>query len=333
MSAGPDAHVAVIIPCFNVAEHIRDVVAGVPPQIRTIVTVDDGSRDGTRAALEALTDPRVIRVYRERNGGVGAATRTGYAVALERGADVCVKMDGDGQMVGADLPRLLAPVLRGQADYAKGNRFRDFNALRRMPLVRLVGNGVLSFLNKLVCGYWSILDPTNGFTAIRADVLLRLNTVRLHPRYFFETSLLIELNIVGAVVRDVDLPARYGDERSSLNVARVMLQFPILQLRGLARRFVWRYVLGDFNVLTLCVLTGVPAVTFGAVFGGYQWWSSVATGVPATAGTAFVAALPIILGFQCLLVALVLDMLYEPKRPLHPSLEEEPDDPPLLPAP
>lgn len=316
-------HVAVVIPCFDVERHIREVVAGLPPEVRTIVAVDDCSRDGTRAVLESLEDPRLVRVYRDRNGGVGAAMRSGYEVALGRGADVCVKMDGDGQMAGADVPRLIAPLLAGRADYAKGNRFGDLAALRRMPAVRMLGNGVLSFVNKLVSGYWSILDPTNGFAAIRSDVLRVLNVERLHPRYFFETSLLIELNIAGARVADVDIPARYGEERSHLSVVRSAFQFPLLQLRGLLRRFLWRYVLRDFNVLTLCVLAGVPAMLFGLAFGGYHWWQSVATGTPATAGTTLLAALPIILGFQCLLVALVLDILYEPRRPLHLRLRRE----------
>ncbi len=309
-------HIAVVIPCFNVERHIAEVVAGIPSMVRTIVLVDDGSRDGSRGALDRIDDPRVVSVFHERNRGVGAAALTGYEAAMARGADICVKMDGDGQMAGSDLPLLVAPLLDGRADYAKGNRFWDFGALRTMPRVRLIGNGILSFLTKLVSGYWSLLDPTNGFTAIRSAVLRQLEVQRVQRRYFFETSMLIELNILGAVVCDVPLPARYADEGSSLSIVRTLLQFPALQVRGLLRRFIWRYVLRDFNVLTLCVLVGVPAVTFGVVFGGIRWWHSSTTATAATAGTVFVAALPIIIGVQCLLVALVLDMLYEPKHPL-----------------
>jgi hypothetical protein len=175
---------------------------------------------------------------------------------------------------------------------------------------------VLSFLTKLVSGYWSILDPTNGYTAVRSDALRRLDLSRLGRRYFFETSMLVELNILGASVRDVDMPARYHGETSSLKLRTVTVQFPFLLIRSLTQRFFWRYVMRDFNALTVCVLAGMPSVVFGALFGAYHWWRSVATGVPATAGTTFVAALPIILGVQCLLVALVLDILYEPRRPL-----------------
>jgi hypothetical protein len=197
-----------------------------------------------------------------------------------------------------------------------------------MPRVRLIGNGLLSFLTKLASGYWSVFDPTNGYTAIRGDVLARLDIESLADRYFFESGMLIQLNTLGAVVRDVDMEARYGDETSSLRVWRILLEFPGLLIGGLLRRFFWRYLVRDFNVLTLCVLTGVPAVLFGVIFGAYHWARSVATGVPATAGTTVLAALPILLGSQCLLTALVLDVIYQPRRPLsHPPRRNPPAAP------
>ena len=309
-------NIAVVVPCYNVERHVADVVASIPVSVRTIVVVDDASTDNTWKAVGRLADPRVVRVQHDKNQGVGASMRTGYRVALDRKAHVCVKMDGDGQMAADDLPRLLEPLLAGEADYAKGNRFREVGALTVMPRLRLVGNGILSFLTKLVSGYWSVFDPTNGYTAIRAELLQKLDLSRLNRGYFFETSMLIELNIQGAVIRDVDIAARYAGERSSLRLGSVLLGFPPLLARGLARRFFWRYMIHDFNALTVCVLMGVPWLVFGVVFGAYHWWRSIATGVLATTGTVILATLPIILGFQCLLVAFVLDMLYQPTRPL-----------------
>lgn len=310
------AEVAVVVPCYNEAARVAEVIRSVPAGVALIVAVDDASSDGTIRVLEALRDPRVEIIRHDRNRGIGGAMRSGYQRALERGASVIVKMDGDGQMDPRHLPALVAPLLRGQADYTKGNRFNRLRALESMPRARLLGNGMLSFLTKLVSGYWSIFDPTNGYTAIRADVLRGLELRRVAESYFFETSMLIELNIRGAVVRDVDMDARYGDEVSKLSITKVAVQFPPLLLRGLARRFFWRYMVRDFNALTLCALTAVPALLFGVVFGGYHWWRSVATGVPATAGTTILAALPIILGFQSLMTALVLDVIYQPSRPL-----------------
>lgn len=312
-SPAPDATaVAIVIPCFRVAAHIRAVLSSIPARFATIICVDDASPDDTAAVIEALGDPRVVLLRRPRNGGVGAAVKTGYAEALRRGASVCVKMDGDGQMRAEDLDALLAPVLRGHADYAKGNRFVDLAALRSMPRVRLLGNALLSFASKLASGYWNMLDVNNGFTAVSRAMLQRLDESQLSDRYFFETSMLIELNIARAVVADVALPARYGDEQSSLRISRVAMTFPPLLLRGFFRRFYWRYLIEEFGVTSVCFLAGIGSLSFGFVFGVWNWILSSQSGVPATAGTVFVAALPIILGVQLLLAGLILDVLASP---------------------
>lgn len=312
-------HLAVVIPCYNVAQYIENVIRAVPSDVRTIVAVDDASIDGTADALSRCKDPRLVVVRQLRNGGVGSAMLAGYAKALACGADVCVKVDGDGQMDLGLLPVLVAPVVSGEADFAKGNRFWDLDALDSMPRIRLIGNGVLSLLTKLASGYWSIFDPTNGYTAISAAAVRRMALTRIAPRYFFETSVLIELNIQGAIVRDIEMPARYGDERSQLSVGHAALTFPFLLMRGLWRRFFWRYMIRDFNAVTVCVLAGMPALLFGLIFGAYHWRHSVSTGEPATAGTVLLAALPVILGFQCLLTAFVLDIVHQPSGLTRPS--------------
>jgi hypothetical protein len=159
-----------------------------------------------------------------------------------------------------------------------------------------------------------MVDVANGFTAITADMLRRIDLERISDRYFFETDMLIELNILRATIADVEMPARYGDERSSLRPSRVLLTFPGLLLRGLARRFYWRYLIDEFSVVSVCVLLGFPLALFGSAYGVWHWIASLVTGTPATAGTVFVAALPIILGFQLLLAALLLDVLSSPTR-------------------
>jgi len=301
--------VAIVIPCFNVEQHIAGVIHAIPARYGHIICVDDCSTDGTAPAIEALGDERVTLIRRERNGGVGAATKTGYREALRRDVAVCVKMDGDGQMSPEDLPALVAPLLAGEADYSKGNRFVDRQALRAMPRHRLLGNALLLFVSKAACGYWNMLDVTNGYTAITTAMLRRLVFSLLDERYFFETSMLIELNILRARVIDVEMKARYGDEMSSLRIRTVALSFPWLLVRGVQRRFYWRYLIHDFGVVSVCALLGLPLVLFGVVFGAREWIRSAQTGVVASAGTVLLAALPILLGVQLLLVALVLDVV------------------------
>lgn len=306
------AGVAIVIPCYGVARQIGAVIGSIPPRYRTIICVEDCSPDDTAAVISQVADPRVTLLRHATNRGVGGAVKTGYAEALRRGADVCVKMDGDGQMSADDLDDLVEPLLDGTADYAKGNRFVDLQALRQMPRGRLVGNAFLSFASKLATGYWNMLDVSNGFTAIRSAVLRRLNLASLSDGYFFETSMLIELNIARAVIADVEMPARYGDEASSLRISRVMATFPVHLARGFLRRVYWRYLIEDFGVVAVSLFGGFALVLFGVVFGGVHWIDSIRTGRPATAGTVFVAGLPIILGFQLLLGALLLDVLSSP---------------------
>jgi glycosyltransferase involved in cell wall biosynthesis len=311
------AHIAVVIPCFRVAKHIEAVIRSIPARYRTIICVDDHSPDDSAAIIRGVGDPRVVLVQRKENGGVGAAVKTGYAEGLRLGADILVKMDGDGQMSADDLDDLVAPLLDGTAEYAKGNRFVDVASLRRMPRVRLFGNAALSLASKVSSGYWNMLDVTNGFTAIRAETLRRLDFERLADRYFFETSVLIELNIARARVTDVEMPARYGDEQSSMKISRIITSFPGLLTRGTLRRLYWRYLIEDFGAVSVCILVGLPLILFGFLFGAWHWVASVRSGVPATAGTVFVAALPFVLGFQLLLTAVLLDVGASPggKRP------------------
>lgn len=281
-------------------------------------SIDQALRNKLWSALTlAFFDLDPLLVRHTVNRGVGGAMKTGYVEAMRRGAEVCVKMDGDGQMSATDLDDLVAPLLDGSADYAKGNRFVDLTALQRMPTARLIGNALLSFASKLACGYWNMLDVSNGFTAIRTTVLRRLDLARVSERYFFETSLLIELNILRAIAVDVEMPARYGDEESSLRISRVLATFPALLVRGLARRFYWRYLIEEFNVVSVCVLVGTPLFVFGVGFGVLRWVETVSSGVAATAGTVFVAALPIILGFQLLLAAVLLDVVASPTKKRH----------------
>ena len=210
----PSLRVTVVIPAHNESRHIGGVLAAIPSRVSDVIVIDDASTDDTADIVRRCPDPRVILVRHERNLGVGAAMVSGYRRALEQGAEVVVKVDGDGQMHPAQIPALLAPIVDGRADYTKGARFYEWDSLRAMPRWRFIGNLGLSFLTKAVSGYWNLMDPANGFTAIHHAVLERLPLSRLAADYFFETDMLIHLYRVQAVVVDVPMPASYGDEES-----------------------------------------------------------------------------------------------------------------------
>lgn len=309
--------VAVVIPAYKEEQRIEEVVRDVPAWVDHIVVVDDASPDATFQRAKAVNDPRLVVLRHSQNQGVGGATMTGFAKALELGADVFVKMDGDGQMDPAGLPALLEPIKRGQADYVKGNRFLHLRELPRMPLIRRLGNIGLSFLAKLASGYWSVFDPTNGYVAIHAGVVPILDQSRVSKRFFFEHSMLLELGLQRAVVRDVYLPARYGAKVSHLSEFKSLVQFPLQLLRGLMRRVVLLYFVRDFTAVSLFLLSGTAETVFGLLWGLYHWYLSARTGIPATTGTVMIAVLPLLLGIQQLLQALVMDIQNEPRDPIH----------------
>ena len=173
--------VAVVIPAFQAANSIGDVILGIPTWVRVIVVVDDGSSDGTATlvAAAAVSDERIRLLRHTSNLGVAASMVSGIRQTLDLDIEIIVKMDSDGQMSPIDLPAMLSPLIYGHADCAKGNRFRDFQALRQMPAVRRVGNLLLSFLCKAAVGYWNLFDPTNGFVATtRPRVSNRSSTAR-----------------------------------------------------------------------------------------------------------------------------------------------------------
>jgi dolichol-phosphate mannosyltransferase len=321
----PEAHVAAVVPAYNVSAELGGVLRAMPPLFTTIVVVDDASRDDTAAVAEryAQLDPRLIVVRHETNRGVGGAMITGFRKALEAGADVVVKIDGDGQMPLWIAPDLIAPLIDGSADYTKGNRFRDFEAVRAMPFVRRIGNVALSFLAKAATGYWHCFDPTNGFVAIRADVLSQLPLRKIDPTYYFETSMLSHLYILGAVVKEIPMPARYAGEPSSLSIPRVIRQFPTRLLTSLLRRLVLKNFVYDFNLESFHLLMGIPLLLAGLLYGGYNWWWYTSHHLAAPTGTVVLPALAIMLGMQLLISAVNLDLQSIPREPLnHGAIEE-----------
>lgn len=313
--------IAVVIPSFRVRRHILDVIRTVPAMVERIYVVDDCCPEGTADHVaQGNRDPRVRVVRNGTNLGVGGATMEGYKAALRDGFDIIVKMDGDGQMDGDALPRLVRPILQGDADYTKGNRFFDLSAINRMPTVRILGNAGLSFLSKISTGYWQLFDPTNGFTAIHAGVAAQLPMEKISSRYFFETDMLFRLNTIRAVVVDVPMDARYGDEESGLNVASAVPSFLARHVRNTFKRIFYNYVLRDLSLASLELVLGLAFLCAGTALGLYFWFQSFATGVASTPGSVMLAALQVIVGIQLLIGFSAYDIASVPRRPIHDLL-------------
>ncbi len=307
-----DARIHVVIPAYNVAPHVTEVLKALPAFVDAVTVVDDHSSDDTAETALAVCDPRVTVIQHAVNEGVGGATIRGFREAL-RAPGIVVKIDGDGQMDPAHLSRLLDPIIDRRCQYTKGNRFLSSRELGTMPRARLVGNFVLTFLTKLASGYWSVFDPQNGYIAIHTDALRLLDLGRLSKRYFFENDMLINLNIFDIRVLDVPMPACYGDERSSMSLGRVLWSFPYYLLRGYWHRFYQKHILRDFSPVALFILTGTPLLMFGTVFGAYTWLQSFLHNQFASTGTVMLSVLPFLVGFELVLQAIVLEIRDTPR--------------------
>jgi len=304
--------ISVVIPTYKVSKHIKDVVDALPNFIDNIIVVDDKCPQESSNIVKNLD--KVVLVNHNINQGVGGAVISGYRKALELNSDVVVKVDGDGQMDSKYIESLIIPLIENKADYTKGNRFNDFQALNSMPKIRLFGNSVLSFMVKVASGYWNIMDPTNGFTAITSKAINGLNFDGLAKRYFFETDMLINLNLENCVVKDIPIPAKYENEESNLNIKNVMMTFPQKMLKGLAKRIFYKYYIYDFNMASVYLLFGLPMFLFGMIFGSYRWIVAIIQNIENSTGTIMLAVLPIILGVQFILQAISIDMNNIPKK-------------------
>ncbi|MBU2578433.1 glycosyltransferase family 2 protein [Patescibacteria group bacterium] len=312
--------IAVVIPAFKAENHILEVIEGIPDYIDNIIVIDDKSPDRTKELIKQLQNSRLVLIEHKTNQGVGASVITGYKKALALKIDIVIKMDSDGQMDPKFIPELIYPILKGEADYSKGNRFIHEDELLSMPALRKFGNFGLSFLLKIASGYWNIFDPTNGFTAIEGSIIPKLKLTNLDKRFFFESSMLIELGIRRAVIKDVYIPSHYNDNPSSLSEINSLINFPIKILKGLIRRIWVSYFIRDFGLFSIYLLSGLLLLLFGVLFGAYHWVNSAFNNITTPIGTVMIATLSVILGIQVLLQAINLDIQNIPKEPIQNNI-------------
>ncbi|VVP74738.1 glycosyltransferase family 2 protein [Pseudomonas fluorescens] len=310
--------IAVLIPSYKVCDHILGVIDKIGPEVCKIYVIDDCCPEGSGDFVKHnCNDPRVTILRNAKNLGVGGAIMTGYRAGIADGMDIMVKIDGDGQMDPALIYDFISPILEGEADYTKGNRFFDLEEIQAMPKMRLFGNAVLSFMTKLSSGYWELFDPTNGYTAIHRDVARHLPLSKISNRYFFETDMLFRLNTLRAVVVDVPMDAKYGDEVSNLKISKIIGEFLLKHTRNLGKRIFYNYYLRNMSLASIELPVGVLLLLGGSIFGLTHWIESIQSGMPTPAGTVMLSALPIIIGIQFILAFLGYDIASAPRRPFH----------------
>ena len=300
--------ITVVIPAYKVKLQVLQVVKSIGPEVQKIIVIDDACPEKSGAHVKAnIEDPRVEVIFHGSNLGVGGAVKTGYKRALELGSDIIVKVDGDGQMNTSKIEELINPIRIGHADYTKGNRFFDVEAVRAMPKIRIMGNLGLSFLSKLSSGYWRIFDPNNGFTAITNKKLVSLPLDKIDDGYFFESDMLFRLNLSNTQVIDVAMPAIYVNEKSNLKIQRVLIEFPFKHLRNLIKRITYTYYLRDFNLASIELPMGIFLCGFGSILGIYNWVHGIITTTSTQTGTLVLISMSFLAGLQFIIAFLSYD--------------------------
>jgi glycosyltransferase involved in cell wall biosynthesis len=304
--------VTVVVPAHNEQKLLGRVIETMPPIVDRIIVVDDASDDATPLVLaEAQREGHRLRVIRhEHNGGVGAAIITGYKAALEgaRENELIAVMGGDAQMDPADLPRLLAPLARDEADYSKGNRLFTGEAWKIIPRHRYLCNAALSFLTNIASGYWHVADSQSGYTAITAEALRVLQLDRLYKRYGFPNHLLVELNNYDFRVRDVRIRPVYNvGEISGMRLPRVIPTLSWLLVKCYFWRIKEKYIIRDFHPLVFFLLLGLLLTAVGLALGLYILYLRFHVGAISPTAAVF-DAFCLIMGMQMLFFAMWMDM-------------------------
>ena len=307
--------IGVVVPVFRCSEQIVDVLSRMGKEVHSIYVVDDACPENSGKLVSAsCSDSRIKVIYHLKNRGVGGAVKTGYRSAVADGCDGIVKVDGDGQLPPEMIPSLVEPIENGRADYSKGNRFHYPGALKGMPLTRVIGNSILSLVAKFSTGYYDIFDPTNGFTAVSRHALEKMKIDSAAERFYFETSMLFELNAVDAVVEDVPMESCYGEESSNLTISRSIFTFGWYNFVYSLRRVWYRYFVRGFGPASVFLLVGIFLMTVGLALGTYFWVQSSLMNEPTTSGSVMLAALPMIMGYQSLMSFIQYDIGAVPRK-------------------
>jgi len=262
-----DHTIGVVIPAYNEAGFVGDVIDSIPAFVDRVYVVDDGSTDDTwheirtRARREAVATTvgtegatqadRIVAIQHETNRGVGGAIKTGYLRAREDDMDAVTVFGADGQMDPDRIHRVLDPIVEGRADYVKGNRLLRPGDHEEMPRFRYVGNVLLTYLTRIASGYWQVGDPQNGYTAISGRALEAVAIEEMYEDYGYCNDLLVKLNVAGFRVVDVPMRAIYGEETSHIQFDEYVPKVSWMLLTN----FIWRIRRKYFSPLPHPVVT------------------------------------------------------------------------------
>jgi glycosyltransferase involved in cell wall biosynthesis len=296
--------IALVVPAYNEQRLIKPTLTHVPAVIDKVYVVDDGSRDKTAEVIKAIMrrDKRIMLIKHKKNMGLGQAIITGYKKSFEDKADITVVVGGDYQM---DLS-----IASDKADYVKGNRFmEDEEVSKTMPFARVFGNSMLSLLTKFATGYWKVYDSNDGYTALRTEVIGKVDWSKATKGYGYNGDWMAMFNVKNVRIKDVPRKAIYlqGERQSQIKTFKYIRKvFP-----RLVWRFFWRlkrnYIIKDFHPLVLFYAMGFLLIPIGLISGLDLVWIRLNSRA-ISGNTVVLTALLLITGFQSILFAILFDM-------------------------
>ena len=299
-----------VIPTYQASATIANVAQAAAGFCDFVLVIDDACPDKSGSHAAGI-DERIIVVTRNKNGGVGAATKTGIDEAAKMGADIVVKVDADGQMDSNLIPQLIEPLISGAADFRKGTRFDSPEDLEGMPKLRLIGNSYLSLINKFTSGYWTVNDPTNGFLAFTKNFYSGLSWAKVSDGYFFESDLLFRARLVGTRVSQMRMKSVYLGEPSGMKPLKMILPFAWKHFLNQFKRIAYMYFVREWNLGTIYIVASLASLGIGVMSSVFALVQSQQSSVGT--GTAVLASLGYILWVQFSTAFLTVDVTSEPK--------------------
>lgn len=307
-------NVGVVIPCYKGGEITLEIALRSLNFCSEVVIVDDNcpSKTGDLIRKSKKYNKKITILTNPKNRGVGFSTVRGLKYFLNKNFDVIVKLDADGQMNPDLIPQLIQPIIDKKAYAVKGNRFTTLDHMIAMPKIRLIGNLILTFLNKLSTGYWELSDPTNGFLAFRGSALRKIRLEKLDNRYFFESDLLFQCSLIGLFFEQLPMKSIYGDEISSLRPLKQIMLFSKKHILNFFKRIIYQYFLLDFNagsleIIAFSITSLLALITFIKFY-----LRGLNSQQFATPGEANLISILIIISVQCLLGILYFDSTHQP---------------------
>lgn len=306
-----DHKISLVIPAYNESKLIVPTLEGVPKHIDKIYVIDDASTDNMAEIVRKMAkeDKRIELVQHAENMGVGQGIMTGYLQSSRDGYDIAVVVGGDNQMDLAEVNKFLDPLINGEADYTKGNRFlMGGNAYTDMPITRFVGNFIFTALTKFASGYWKVYDVVDGYAGITKEAIDRVDWSLAWKGYGYVCDWPAIFNLYKIRIKDVPRRAIYlpGERQSQIKGVRYVMRMT----PKLLYRFWWRmtrkYMLHDFHPLVFFYFLGFTLLPAGLILGVKLVYDGIYGAL--SHNIVLLCALLIITGLQFLLFGMLFDM-------------------------